>query len=63
MPSDPTKKPPSKAVNEPKQLEDQIRQRAYELYQARGREDGHDLQDWFRAEEEITKRKVRSIAA
>ena len=63
MPSDRTKKPPSKAVNEPKQLEDQIRQRAYELYQARGRDDGHDLEDWLRAEEEITKRKVRSIAA
>ena len=38
MPSDPPKKPLSKAVSEPKQLEDQIRERAYELYEARGRE-------------------------
>ncbi len=63
MPSDPTKKPPPKAVSEPKQLEDQIRERAYELYESRGREDGHDLEDWLRAEEEIAREKVRSIAA
>ncbi len=35
------------------QVEDQIRQRAYELYETRGREDGHDLEDWIRAESEI----------
>jgi len=34
------------------QLEE-IRQRAYELYQARGREEGHDLEDWLQAEAEI----------
>jgi len=63
VPSDPTKKPPSKAVSEPEQLEDQIRERAYELYESRDREDGHDLEDWLRAEEEIAREKVRSIAA
>jgi hypothetical protein len=41
----------------------QIRLRAYELYEARGREDGHELEDWLRAEEEITQKKVRTIAA
>jgi hypothetical protein len=35
-------------------VEEQIRQRAYELYEARGREDGHDLEDWQQAESEIT---------
>ena len=63
MPSDPTKKPPLKAVSEPEQLQDQIRERAYELYESRGREDGHDREDWLRAEEEIAREKVRSIAA
>jgi hypothetical protein len=63
MPSDPAKKLPSKPMSEPKQPEDQIRERAYELYEARGREDGHDLEDWLRAEGEIMERKVRSIAA
>jgi len=47
----------------PKRLENQIRQRAYELYEERGREDGRDLDDWLRAEEEITGTKVRTVAA
>jgi hypothetical protein len=33
--------------------EELIRQRAYSYYEERGREDGHDLEDWFRAEAEI----------
>jgi Protein of unknown function (DUF2934) len=59
----PSKKPAFTATSEPPGLEDQIRQRAYELYEERGREDGHDIEDWLRAEEEIRKKKVRSIAA
>lgn len=35
---------------------EKIRERAYELYEARGREPGRDEQDWFRAEQEIVKR-------
>jgi HSP20 family protein len=27
--------------------------RAYELFEGRGRQDGHDLEDWFRAESEL----------
>ncbi len=34
-------------------IEHTIAYRAYELYEARGREDGHDLEDWFRAESEL----------
>ncbi|MGO8796773.1 MAG: DUF2934 domain-containing protein [Candidatus Sulfotelmatobacter sp.] len=30
-----------------------IRQRAYQLYEQRGRTDGFDLDDWFRAEAEV----------
>jgi HSP20 family molecular chaperone IbpA len=30
-----------------------IARRAYELYQARGNEEGHDQEDWFRAESEL----------
>lgn len=33
--------------------EELIRGRAYELYERRGREDGHDLEDWLEAEAEI----------
>ena len=35
-------------------LQDRIRDRAYELYESRGRKPGQDEQDWFRAEEEIS---------
>jgi hypothetical protein len=57
-----TKKPLPVKLHE-LQLEHQIRQRAYELYEARGREEGHELEDWFRAEEEITVKRVRTVAA
>jgi hypothetical protein len=33
--------------------QDQIQERAYELYESRGREHGKDEQDWLRAEQEI----------
>ncbi len=33
---------------------DAIAQRAYALYLTRGREDGHDLDDWLAAERELT---------
>jgi len=31
-------------------LQKRIRVRAYRLFEQRGREDGHDLDDWLRAE-------------
>lgn len=31
----------------------QIRCRAYELYEQRGREDGHDIEHWLQAESEL----------
>jgi hypothetical protein len=34
-------------------LEEQISRRAYELYEQRGKEDGHADEDWLRAEREI----------
>jgi len=33
--------------------QEMIRERAYELYESRGREPGQDEQDWLRAEREI----------
>jgi Protein of unknown function (DUF2934) len=36
------------------ELEAQIRSRAYELYEKRGKDDGHDLDDWLQAESEVT---------
>jgi hypothetical protein len=34
-----------------------IRARAYRFYEERGREHGHDLEDWLRAEAEVFGRK------
>jgi hypothetical protein len=62
---DATKKQPTTGISELQEfeLEHQIRLRSYELYEARGREDGHELEDWLRAEEEIREKKVTAAAA
>lgn len=44
-------------------LEATIRRRAYELYLERGGADGFALDDWLRAEAEVTRAKARSTAA
>ncbi|MBZ5648678.1 MAG: DUF2934 domain-containing protein [Acidobacteriia bacterium] len=38
-------------------LEERIRQRAYELYEQEGRQEGRDQEYWFRAEAEILGRR------
>lgn len=43
--------------------EEGIRVRAYELYEKRGKLDGHALDDWLQAEAEITKRNALRAAA
>jgi hypothetical protein len=43
-----------------------IEVRAYELFEQRGREDGHDLDDWLQAESEVTmptRSQIRGVAA
>lgn len=32
---------------------DEIAQLAFGLYESRGRQDGHDIEDWLRAEQEL----------
>jgi hypothetical protein len=65
MTIDATQKQPTTGISELQKfgLEYQTRLRAYELYVARGREDGHELDDSLRAEEEIAEKKARTIAA
>ena len=50
----PTSKPPA-AEESTIQLQDKIRERAYELYEKRGRIDGNEVDDWLLAESEIAK--------
>ena len=63
MSKNPTK---SKSRNVPTNrhpnLEEEIRRLAYELYAERGRKDGHDLDDWVRAEAEVKGIDVRTAA-
>jgi len=44
-------------------LHEQIRIRAFELYELRGREDGHDLDNWLQAESEIVQQRAKAVAA
>lgn len=45
-----------KSVVVPINLEDEIRRRAYELYQQRGNAPGSEAEDWFAAEREVRQR-------
>lgn len=51
------------SVQSPDADQDAVRKRAYELYVDRGMEDGHDLEDWLHAEQELAARKSQSAAA
>jgi Protein of unknown function (DUF2934) len=63
MPKDPTKKPPANVATEShSNIEEEIRRLAYKLYEERGREDGHDLDDWLRAEAGIIGFAVKTAA-
>ena len=55
-------KPPATRPGEPQNVEESIRRRAYELYEKRGKEGGHEVEDWLRAEEEVTKKKIHVVA-
>ena len=45
------------------EIKEQIRIRAYDLYEQRGGEHGHDFDDWLQAELELTQQKAEKIAA
>ena len=42
-------------------LEVQIRCRAYELYERRGREAGHETEDWLQAEAELARERTMPL--
>lgn len=46
------------------EVEEQIRQRAYQMYEERGRLDGNAMEDWLTAEEEVLgSREVKAATA
>jgi len=53
MSNDTGKKAEASATANRENLEEEIRRRAYELYQSRSREDGKDVDDWLQAKNEV----------
>lgn len=43
---------------ENKPAAEDVRKKAYELFEKRGREPGHELEDWFNAEKLVMSAKV-----
>ncbi len=60
MAQDPSNVTPN-VVADPRR-EEEIRRRAYVLYEQCGREDGHDIGDWLRAEAELTAQPMKTAA-
>ena len=54
---------PREAAEARVELEEQIRRRAYELYEQRGRLDGYALNDWLQAEAEVSDIRIKTGAA
>jgi hypothetical protein len=45
---------PTKVTTSTLDLQEQIRRRAHQLYEQRGRDEGHELHDWLQAESELS---------
>ena len=60
MPTLPTE---TRATESPVDIQEQVRRRAFDLYEQRGREDGHDLYDWLQAESELVQKRTKAVAA
>ncbi len=54
---------PTKVTSLAPELQEQVRRRAHEVYEQRGREEGHGLDDWLRAEAEVTHQQTKIVAA
>ena len=65
MPTFLTSTKPKTQQSDPAELGEQIRRRAYELYEQRSKKgtDGSDMADWLQAEAEVTGTKTKIMAA
>ena len=50
---------PAYEHHRPARLQEEIRHRAYQIWEERGRPEGEALHDWLRAEQEILSHEVR----
>ena len=62
-PQVPTLPTETRATESPVDIQEQVRRRAFDLYEQRGREDGHDLDDWLQAESELVQKRTKAVAA
>jgi hypothetical protein len=53
---------PIKGTKPTLDIQEQIRVRAYGLYEQRGTE-GHEVDDWLRAESEVTRQQAKTVVA
>jgi hypothetical protein len=53
---------PTKVTKSAPDLQEQIRLRAYELYEQR-RTKGHEIDDWLQAESEVAQQKEKTVVA
>ena len=51
-----------KPLEHPVDPQEQVRRRAYQLYEQRGKEDGHHLEDWLQAESEFVRPKAKAAS-
>ncbi|HKN34842.1 MAG TPA: DUF2934 domain-containing protein [Terriglobales bacterium] len=66
MKNRPVSRTPAGSTTQPgstPELLEQIRVRAYGLFEQRGRTEGHELEDWLRAEAEVLQQKAKTTAA
>ena len=61
IPTSPTETQPTKFSSD--LLHEQIRLRAFALYEMRGRQDGHAVEDWLQAESELAKYPTKAERA
>jgi hypothetical protein len=52
----------TRATESPVDIQEQVRRRAFELYEQRER-GRHDLDDWLRAESELAPQRAKAVAA
>lgn len=55
-------KPKSRIPKSSSDLQEEVRRRAFELYERGGRADGHDIDDWLQAETELVPMKAKKTA-
>jgi hypothetical protein len=63
IPTITTRQTPTQVTKSTPDVQEQIRLRAYELYEQREKDGGHELDDWLQAEKEVTQQEAKTVAA